>query len=81
MLETEFQLKAISFSDLIVNSVPVGCLIAGVLMEWIGRLNAIKLAAIPCCLGWILIATATNVYMLLAGRILTGLGSAIGTSK
>lgn len=60
--------------------VPVGCMIAGILMEWLGRLNTIKLAAIPCCVGWILMATATNVYMLLAGRILTGLGSAIGTS-
>lgn len=50
-------------------------------MEWIGRLNAIKLAAIPCCVGWILIATASNIYMLLAGRVLTGLGSAIGTSE
>lgn len=59
----------------------MGCLFAGVLMEWIGRLNAIKLAAIPCCIGWILMATATNIYMMLGGRILTGLGSAIGTSK
>lgn len=67
-------------ASIIVLSVPVGCMIAGVLMEWIGRLNAIKLAAIPCCIGWILIATASNVYMMLAGRILTGLGSAVGTS-
>ncbi|KAG4075623.1 hypothetical protein HA402_003448 [Bradysia odoriphaga] len=67
-------------ASIIVLSVPVGCLIAGVLMEWIGRLNAIKLAAIPCCVGWILMATSTNIYMMLGGRILTGLGSAIGTS-
>lgn len=61
-------------------AVPVGCLFAGVLMEWIGRLNTIKLSAIPCVLGWILIANASSLYELLAGRILTGLGSAIGTS-
>lgn len=67
-------------ASVIVLAVPVGCLFAGVLMEWIGRLNAIKLAAIPCVIGWILIAEASSIYELLAGRILTGLGSAIGTS-
>lgn len=49
-------------------------------MEQIGRLNTIKLAAIPCVIGWILIAIASDVYTILIGRILTGLGSAIGTS-
>lgn len=67
-------------ASVIVLAVPVGCLFAGVLMEWIGRLNAIKLSAIPCVIGWILIARAESIYELLAGRILTGLGSAIGTS-
>lgn len=65
---------------MIVLAVPPGCLIAGVLMEWIGRLNTIKCAAIPCVIGWTLIATATNMPLLLIGRILTGLGSAVGTS-
>lgn len=64
-----------------ICSIPVGYMFAGFTMEWIGRLNTIKLAAIPCCLGWILIATSTNIYMMLGGRILTGLGLAIGTSK
>lgn len=67
-------------ASVIVLSVPVGCLFAGFLMEYIGRLNTIKLAAIPCCIGWIAMATATNIFGLLAGRILTGLGSAMGTS-
>lgn len=67
-------------ASVIVLAVPPGCLFAGVLMEWIGRLNTIKCAAIPCVIGWTLIAIATNMYTLLIGRILTGLGSAIGTS-
>lgn len=67
-------------ASIIVLSVPVGCLIAAILMEWLGRLNTIKLAAIPCVIGWILIANATNMAELLFGRIMTGLGSAIGTS-
>lgn len=67
-------------ASVIVLAVPVGCLFAGVLMEWIGRLNTIKLAAIPCIIGWVMIAMADNIYLLLGGRILTGLGSAVGTS-
>lgn len=67
-------------ASIIVLSVPVGCLFSAVIMEYLGRLTAIKLAAIPCVIGWIVIATATNFYALLGGRILTGLGSAIGTS-
>lgn len=67
-------------ASVIVLAVPVGCLFAGFLMEYIGRLNTIKIAALPCVVGWILIATAPNFYCLLGGRILTGLGSAIGTS-
>lgn len=67
-------------ASIIVLSVPVGCLFSAVLMEYLGRLNAIKLAAIPCVMGWIMMGFATNFYFLLFGRILTGLGSAIGTS-
>lgn len=67
-------------ASIIVLSVPVGCLIAAALMEWLGRLNTIKLAAIPCVIGWALIASASNMVELLLGRMLTGLGSAIGTS-
>lgn len=67
-------------ASVIVLAVPPGCLIAGVLMEWIGRLNTIKCASIPCVIGWVMIATATNMPVLLIGRILTGLGSAVGTS-
>ncbi|KAK9753920.1 Sugar transporter [Popillia japonica] len=48
-------------------------------MDWIGRLNTLKLTAIPVTIGWILIATATNYPMILVGRILTGVaGVTIG---
>lgn len=43
-------------------------------MECVGRLHTIKLAMIPCIAGWIAIAMADNFYILLIGRILTGLG-------
>ena len=54
---------------------PLGALLAGMAMEYVGRLNTIKLAAIPCSIGWILIATAQNVPQLIIGRIITGIFS------
>jgi facilitated trehalose transporter len=64
----------------IVLVVPIGAISGGFIMDSIGRLNTVKLAAIPGVLGWILIAMATNVPMLIMGRLLTGLASALGTS-
>ena len=52
--------------------VPLGALMTGYLVDNIGRLNTIKLAAVPYILGWILIANATNLPMILIGRFLTG---------
>lgn len=50
------------------------------MMDIIGRVNTIKVAAIPSVLGLVLIATAPNVYFILAGRIFTGIACAMGTS-
>lgn len=44
-------------------------------MDAMGRLNIIKLAAIPSSIGWALIALANNVPMLIAGRVLTGIAA------
>lgn len=62
---------------MIVLIVPVGAMMGGFIMDSIGRLNTIKLAAIPGAIGWSLIAMANNVPMLIAGRLLTGLASGI----
>lgn len=65
-----------SFSaSVIVVIVPAGSIIGGFLMDSIGRLNTIKLAAIPGAIGWVLIAMASNVHMLIIGRLMTGLAS------
>lgn len=60
--------------------VPVGSLIAGYLMEVIGRVNTIKVAALPGAIGFAVVATACDIYWILAGRILMGIACAIGTS-
>lgn len=67
-------------ASVIVVIVPAGAIIGGFLMDSIGRLNTIKLSAIPGAIGWVLIAMATNVPMIIIGRLLTGLASAWGTS-
>lgn len=61
-------------ASVIVISVPIGCIVAGFLMESIGRLNTIKLGTIPCVLGWTAIAMAPNVITIILGRVLTGFG-------
>lgn len=60
---------------MIVLIVPVGAMMGGFIMDSIGRLNTIKIAAIPGVIGWSLIAMANNVPMLITGRLLTGLAS------
>ncbi|KAF5284936.1 hypothetical protein FQA39_LY16891 [Lamprigera yunnana] len=53
---------------------PFGAITGGILMDSIGRLNLLKLMFLPCVAGFILMATAVNLAMLLAGRMLTGIG-------
>lgn len=67
-------------ASLVVLVVPLGALMTGYLVDSIGRLNTIKLAAVPYILGWILIANATNLPMILIGRFLTGFTLAMGPS-
>lgn len=67
-------------ASIIVLMVPLGSIIAGYLMDSIGRVNTIKVATIPSLLGLLLIAMAPNVYFILAGRIFTGIACAMGTS-
>ncbi|XP_041983518.1 facilitated trehalose transporter Tret1-2 homolog [Aricia agestis] len=50
-----------------------GCLISGWLMEKFGRRNAHYIVCAPFLLGWILIACADNLALLLLGRFFTGL--------
>lgn len=49
-------------------------------METVGRLRTLQIGAIPNVAGWILIALSTNVPMLLIGRLLSGLATALATS-
>lgn len=68
-------------ASVIVISVPIGCILAGFLMESIGRLNTIKIGLIPCVIGWTAIAMAPNVMTIIIGRMLTGFGCGKTSSR
>ena len=67
-------------ASIMVIMATVAALFSGICMEYLGRLNTIKLASIPCAIGWILLSVSTNFRMLLFGRILTGLACGLGAS-
>lgn len=67
-------------ASVVVLCTPVGALIAGFLMEVIGRLKTLQIGAIPCVIGWALIATSNSIPMLLVGRLLAGISCAMGSS-
>lgn len=67
-------------ASVVVLCAPVGALLGGFLMETIGRLRTLQIGAIPCVIGWSLIATSTSIPMLLTGRLLTGISCALGSS-
>ncbi|XP_028178436.1 facilitated trehalose transporter Tret1-2 homolog [Ostrinia furnacalis] len=50
-----------------------GCLIAGWMMEKFGRKTSLYIICVPFLLGWILIACASNLGLMLLGRFFTGL--------
>ncbi|XP_076756305.1 facilitated trehalose transporter Tret1-2 homolog [Xylocopa sonorina] len=67
-------------ASVVVVCAPLGALLGGFLMETVGRLRTLQFGAIPCIAGWILIALSTNIPMLLVGRLLSGLSTALATS-
>lgn len=56
---------------------PLGGLIGGIaggpLIDVIGRKTTILATSLPFIVSWLLIASARNVYMVYAGRVLSGL--------
>jgi len=50
----------------------LGCLAGGYGMEKVGRRRTNQLLCIPFIAGWLLMAVAQDVQILIAGRFLTG---------
>lgn len=51
------------------------CFPIGLIMDALGRRNTMLLLVLPFIIGWLMITFAPNVGMLMAGRILTGVGA------
>lgn len=60
-----------------VNAIgtPLGCLFSGYMADALGRKMTLIITEIPGLLGWMLIAFATDIRMILAGRFFVGLSS------
>ncbi|XP_023952627.1 facilitated trehalose transporter Tret1-like [Bicyclus anynana] len=56
-----------------------GGVLGGPLVDYIGRRRTILFTAVPFFIGWILIATAKIVHLVLAGRAICGLCVGIGS--
>jgi sugar porter (SP) family MFS transporter len=64
---------------------PVGCLLSGGLLDWLGRRCTLVAINVPSVLGWLLIATTPHtepwfLYQLYAGRFLTGIALGMASS-
>ena len=61
-------------------SVLGGCFVSALIMDCLGRLNTIKLAAVPSFIGWTAIAMTYNYPVTLIGRILGGFAAGMGAN-
>ncbi|XP_028131313.1 facilitated trehalose transporter Tret1 [Diabrotica virgifera virgifera] len=67
-------------ASIIILIAPFASIVSGVLMDKFGRLNTIKLAIVPGVLGWVALALAPNMKIIIMGRILTGIAASWGTN-
>lgn len=53
----------------------VGTIISGPLLQFCGRQKTIMILTLPYIIGWALIGLASTIFMVLMGRLLTGLAA------
>lgn len=51
----------------------LGCLLAGLMLDRLGRRRSQLLICVPFTAGWVLLALAQDLPAILGGRFLTGL--------
>ncbi|XP_054266053.1 facilitated trehalose transporter Tret1-like [Macrosteles quadrilineatus] len=62
-------------AGLMFISAPAGCLVAGPLVDWLGRRRGLMLLNLSFASGWLVIAVfPSSLIALYAGRLLTGFG-------
>ncbi|XP_006624017.1 facilitated trehalose transporter Tret1 isoform X3 [Apis dorsata] len=67
-----YSMQAMWIGSIMPLSALIGGIIGGPCIEYIGRRNTILSTALPFLAGWLFIALATNVAMILVGRSICG---------
>lgn len=52
---------------------PIGSILSGILAEYFGRKLSIQISSAPVIVGCLLIAFSKNIWMIYAGRLITGI--------
>ncbi|KAG9468621.1 solute carrier family 2, facilitated glucose transporter member 8 [Eleutherodactylus coqui] len=65
------------FGSIVTIGAAAGGILGGWLVDRVGRKLSLMLCALPFVLGFTLIISAQNVWMLLSGRVLSGLASGV----
>ncbi|XP_075041794.1 solute carrier family 2, facilitated glucose transporter member 8 [Mixophyes fleayi] len=65
------------FGSIVTIGAAVGGIFGGWIVDRIGRKLSLMLCAVPFVLGFMLIISAQSIWMLLCGRVLTGLASGV----
>ncbi|KAF5284939.1 hypothetical protein FQA39_LY16894 [Lamprigera yunnana] len=60
---------------------PIGSILSGVLAEYAGRKISILISSIPFLVGWLCMATANDISLLYAGRLITGIAAGMSTAS
>ncbi|KAB0790006.1 hypothetical protein PPYR_15701, partial [Photinus pyralis] len=69
--------EGVWFTSSVALVMPFAGVIAGVLTDNLGRLRVLQMSTLPQFIGWVIIATASNTWMLFAGRLVTGFAGAL----
>lgn len=67
--------RTLILASLSAATTPIGCILGGYVMDRFGRKKTLIATEIPLILGWLLIAFATNIYMIYVGRLCVGFGA------
>ncbi|KAF5278404.1 hypothetical protein FQA39_LY05893 [Lamprigera yunnana] len=59
-------------------SIPVGALLSGIFMNWVGRKGALLIYVAMVALGWFFIVFAQNHMVVLIGRFIGGVATSLG---
>lgn len=60
----------------LLGTIP-GCILAALIVDWLGRKASLLIAGLPLSVGFVLIIVAWNPYVLYASRFISGVGQGV----